>query len=125
MQNPLVHVAAKWARTCRVLCLDEFYVTDIADAMLLSGLLENLFARGITLLTTSNLEPGELYRNGLQRAKFLPAIALLQRRTRVLHIKGDTDFRLRLLEQSGIFYWPLDQQAQENMRNSFQRMTAG
>jgi cell division protein ZapE len=125
VQNPLAHVAAEWARTCRVLCLDEFFVADIADAMLLSGLLENLFARGITLVTTSNLEPGELYRNGLQRAKFLPAIALLQRRTRVLHLKGATDFRLRFLEQSGIFHWPLDKQAQENMSYSFQRMTAG
>ena len=124
-QNPLVNVAAEWARSCRVLCLDEFFVTDIADAMLLSGLLENLFSLGVTLITTSNLEPGELYRDGLQRAKFLPAIKLLQRQTRVLQLKGDTDFRLRILEQSEIYHWPLDSQAQENMLKSFQRMAAG
>ncbi len=125
VQNPLVQVAHEWARNCRVLCLDEFFVTDIADAMLLAGLLENLFAQGVTLVTTSNVAPGDLYRDGLQRAKFLPAIALLQRQTRVLHLKGDMDFRLRILEQSEIYHWPLDQQAQENMSDSFQRMAAG
>jgi len=125
LQNPLEQVALQWASSCRVLCLDEFIVTDIADAMLLSGLLENLFTLGVTLVTTSNTEPGALYRDGLQRAKFLPAIALLQRQTRVLHLKGDTDYRLRILEQSPIYHWPLDQKAESNMTSSFQRMAAG
>jgi len=125
IQNPLARIAADWSRNCRVLCLDEFTVTDIADAMLLSGLLENLFASGITLVTTSNLPPGELYRDGLQRAKFLPAITLLQNRTRVVHLKGDLDFRLRILEQSEIFHWPLDEKAHQNLASSFGRMSAG
>ena len=125
VQNPLAQVAREWAPNCRVLCLDEFFVTDIADAMLLSGLLENLFALGVTLVTTSNMEPDALYHDGLQRAKFLPAIAMLQRQTRVLHLKGDMDYRLRILEQSEIYHWPLDQQARENMANNFQRMAAG
>jgi cell division protein ZapE len=125
VQNPLAQIALEWARHCRVLCLDEFIVTDIADAMLLSGLLENLFAAGVTLVTTSNIAPGELYRDGLQRAKFLPAIALLQRQTRVLHLKGATDFRLRILEQSEIYHWPLDHKAHENMVKGFERMAAG
>jgi len=125
VQNPLSRIALEWSRHCRVLCLDEFIVTDIADAMLLSGLLESLFASGITLVTTSNLPPGELYRDGLQRTKFLPAIALLQNHTRVIHLKGDMDFRLRILEQSEIFHWPLDDKAHQNMVSSFDRMAAG
>jgi cell division protein ZapE len=125
VQNPLAVIAAKWARDCEVLCLDEFFVTDIADAMLLAGLLESLFTEGVTLVTTSNLEPDALYRNGLQRARFLPAIALLKRNTQVLHIKGDTDFRLRILQQSPIYHWPLDARAGQAMLGSFERMAAG
>ena len=70
-----------WAQDCTVLCLDEFFVSDIADAMLLAGLLKELFAQGVTLVTTSNIEPDGLYRNGLQRAKFLPAIELIKQHT--------------------------------------------
>ncbi|MGH8034926.1 MAG: cell division protein ZapE, partial [Lysobacterales bacterium] len=125
VQNPLAELAAEWARNYRVLCLDEFFVGDIADAMLLAGLLENLFCRGVTLVTTSNLEPGELYRDGLQRAKFLPAIALLKHHTRVFHVKGATDFRLLILEQSELYHWPLDEQARVNMNRNFERMAAG
>lgn len=124
-QDPIVAVAREWSENCRVLCLDEFFVSDIADAMLLSGLLENLFAHGVTLVTTSNLEPDQLYRDGLQRAKFLPAIALLKQHTRVMHLQGEMDFRLRILEQSEIFHWPLDEAAQRNMQTSFNRMAAG
>jgi len=123
--DPLLQIASEWSRGCRLLCLDEFIVSDIADAMLLSGLLDHFFAAGVTLVTTSNSEPGKLYRNGLQRAKFLPAIALLEQHTRMLHLKGGTDFRLRILENSGVYHSPLDQQAQSNMTNSFQRMAAG
>ena len=125
VQDPLAVIAAKWARTCNVLCLDEFFVTDIADAMLLAGLLENLFAEGITLLTTSNLEPDALYRDGLQRARFLPAIALIKRNTQVLHLKGDMDFRLRILQQSPTYHWPLDASARQAMHSSFERFAAG
>lgn len=125
LQNPLAEVAENWSRECRVLCLDEFFVSDIADAMLLSNLLENLFSRGVVLVTTSNSEPDALYRDGLQRAKFLPAIALIKRETRVMHLKGETDYRLRILEQSDIYHWPLDEHAQQNMSSSFDRMAAG
>jgi cell division protein ZapE len=125
VQNPLAVIATQWAQSCEVVCLDEFFVTDIADAMLLGGLLENLFAQGITLVTTSNLEPDALYRNGLQRARFLPAIALIKRHTEVLHLPGDMDFRLRILQQSGIYHWPLDTHARQTMHSSFGRMAAG
>jgi cell division protein ZapE len=123
-RDPLARIAAEWAAQAEVLCLDEFFVADIADAMLLSGLLESLFAHGVTLVTTSNTEPDRLYRDGLQRAKFLPAIELLKQHTRVLKIGGDTDFRLRILEQSEIFHHPLDELADHVMTAAFDRMTA-
>ncbi len=124
-RDPLETIARKWARDCRVLCLDEFFVSDIADAMLLAGLLKALFHNGVTLVTTSNLAPPDLYRDGLQRAKFLPAIEMLQRQTRVLELGGSLDFRLRILEQSEIYHWPLDTQAESNLAASFARMSAG
>jgi len=123
-QDPLARIAAEWAEQVDVLCLDEFFVADIADAMLLAGLLDSLFARGVTLLTTSNTEPDGLYRDGLQRARFLPAIELLKRHTRILRIGGDTDFRLRILEQSEIFHHPLDDSADRVLTAAFERMAA-
>ena len=124
MRDPLPQIAAQWSRSCRVLCLDEFFVADIADAMLLAGLLDALFRNGVTLVTTSNVEPSELYRDGLQRAKFLPAIDLLQTHTRVIRLEGDTDYRLRILEQSEIFHHPLDDAADRVMTEAFDRMAA-
>jgi cell division protein ZapE len=124
VQDPLPRITANWASQCRVLCLDEFFVADIADAMLLAGLLENLFAHGVTLVTTSNTHPDDLYRDGLQRARFLPAIDLIKARTRVLELAGTTDFRLRILEQSEIFHYPLDAAADRAMTAAFNRMAA-
>ena len=123
-RDPLQTIAADWAASCRVLCLDEFFVSDIADAMLLSGLLEALFRNGVTLVTTSNIHPDGLYRNGLQRAKFLPAIELIKQNTRVLELGGAIDFRLRILEQSEIFHYPLDEAAERVMTTAFERMAA-
>jgi cell division protein ZapE len=124
VRDPLPRIAADWARGCSVLCLDEFFVSDIADAMLLGGLFENLFQQGVTLVTTSNIAPDDLYRNGLQRAKFLPAIELIKQNTRVLELSGSTDYRLRILEQSEIFHFPLDTAADQVMTESFNRMAA-
>jgi len=124
VRNPLSRVAADWAGQARILCLDEFFVADIADAMLLAGLLENLFKRGVTLVTTSNSRPDDLYRDGLQRAKFLPAIELIKHHTRVLELTGRTDFRLRILEQSEIFHHPLDAAANQAMTAAFERIAA-
>ena len=124
VRDPLPRIAADWARDCSVLCLDEFHVSDIADAMLLSGLLEHLFRNGVTLVTTSNIAPDGLYNDGLQRAKFLPAIELIKQNTQVIELPGNTDYRLRILEQSEIFHYPLDAAADRVMTESFNRMAA-
>jgi cell division protein ZapE len=121
-RNPLSRIADAWSRRCDVLCLDEFFVSDIADAMLLAGLFERLFDNGTTLVTTSNIEPDGLYRDGLQRAKFLPAIELIKQNTRVMRLDGDTDYRLRILERAEIFHAPLDEAADRGLRNAFQRI---
>ena len=123
-RDPLPRIAAAWAENCSVLCLDEFFVSDIADAMLLAGLFENLFSNGVTLVTTSNIQPDDLYKNGLQRAKFLPAIELIKQNTSVFNLSGSTDYRLRILEQSEIFHSPLDAAADRVMTASFNRMAA-
>jgi cell division protein ZapE len=101
--DPLEIVAAQMAERYRVLCLDEFHVTDVADAMLLSGLLDGMFKRGLVLVATSNTPPQDLYLHGLQRERFLPAIALLDRCTQVVGLGGGPDFRLEHLESSGTY----------------------
>jgi cell division protein ZapE len=101
--DPLLIVADRLTADCRVLCLDEFHVTDIADAMLLAGLLKALFTRQLTLVATSNIAPHALYLNGLQRDLFLPAIDLLQENTRVHELAGKQDFRLELLQHTGTY----------------------
>src|SRR5499427_3832567 len=101
--SPLEHVAGAIARDVRVLCLDELYVADIADAVILGGLFAGLFRRGVTLVATSNVPPGELYQGGLQRQRFLPAIALLERHLDVVRLAGSNDYRLRRLTEAGIY----------------------
>lgn len=121
-KNPLLLVADRLAAEARVICFDEFFVTDIADAMILGGLMEALFARGVTLVATSNIEPAHLYANGLQRQRFLPAIALLERHTRVVNVDAGIDYRLRTLEQAELYHCPLDEDADRSLRQSFERL---
>lgn len=121
--DPLPVIAKKWASTLRVLCLDEFHVTDITDAMLLARLLETLFDRGVVLVTTSNDVPDNLYRGGLQRERFLPAIALLKERLTVLELGGVTDYRLRTLEQAAVYHVPDDAAARAALRAQFEALT--
>jgi cell division protein ZapE len=101
--DPLPRVAQQLAADTQVLCLDELYVSDIADAMILGGLFEALLANGVALVITSNVPPHLLYRDGLQRARFLPAIALLERRLSVLCVDGGTDYRLQQLQRRPIY----------------------
>ncbi len=118
-EDPLDLVAEDIASDTRVLCFDEFFVSDIGDAMILSRLLRGLFERGVTLVTTSNSPPAELYKDGLQRSRFLPAIDLLSSYTQVVEMDGDTDFRLRLLQQAGTYLTPDNQDAQARLTHLF------
>ncbi len=123
--DPLPRIARRWSRGTRLLCLDEFLVSDIADAMLLSGLLEALFAQGVTLVTTSNVPPDGLYRDGLQRAKFMPAIERLKLHCEVVQLGGDTDYRLRILERSETYHQPLDAQAEAVLKSNYEQIACG
>jgi cell division protein ZapE len=111
VEDPLDSVADSIAAETRVLCFDEFYVSDIGDAMILGRMLDGLFRRGVTLVTTSNSRPDDLYKDGLQRQQFLPAIALLNDYTDVVHMDNGTDYRLRLLQKSGTYLTPDDDDA--------------
>lgn len=123
--EPLDRVAGDLASEAGVLCFDEFFVSDIGDAMLLAGLLDGLFRRGVILVATSNTPPADLYRDGLQRARFLPAIELLERHTRVLHLEGDVDYRLRLLRRAGTFITPAGEAADATLDRYFHDIASG
>ncbi len=118
-KDPLELVANRFSEEVRVICLDEFHIADITDAMLLGNLLHALFERDVALVTTSNEEPDSLYRDGLQRARFLPAIDLLKEKTVVLNVDGGTDYRLRVLERAEIYHSPLDAGALVNLERTF------
>jgi len=118
-RDPLSRVAAHLAQRSRVLCLDEFYVEDISDAMVLYRLLDNLLQRGVTLVLTSNNPPDDLYRHGLQRERFLPAIELIKGHCRVCNLDGDTDHRLRHLARAAIYFTPVDTKSEEQLQARF------
>lgn len=110
-KNPLESIADDFAKQAKVLCFDEFFVTDITDAMLLGGLFTALFERGVTLVTTSNIAPDGLYENGLQRQRFLPAIEQIKQHTLVLNVDGGRDFRQNHTALTERFHCPLDNNA--------------
>ena len=118
---PLQSLAQSMRAETRLLCLDELFVSDIADAMILGGLFEALLKAGTTLVITSNVPPSGLYRDGLQRARFLPAIALLERQLQVLNLDGGTDYRLRQLRQAPI-YLVEGAAAREQLGRLFERL---
>jgi cell division protein ZapE len=121
-KNPLALVADKLAEETRVLCFDEFFVSDITDAMILGQLMEYLFEREVTLVATSNIVPDGLYKDGLQRQRFLPAIALLKQHTEVVNVDAGVDYRLRALEQAELYHYPLDREADLSLLRSFEAL---
>jgi len=124
-RDPLAAIARAWRQQWRVLVLDEFFVIDIGDAMLLGRLLERLFAEGVTLVTSSNTAPLALYQDGLQRERFLPAIQLLQQHCAVVHLDGATDYRLRALTRTPVYRTPLDASADAWLAARWQALAAG
>ncbi len=124
-QNPLDEVAERLAAKCRVLCLDEFLVSDIGDAMILAGLLDGLFARGVTLVTTSNTPPSALYKDGLQRARFLPAIAAIEAQCVVHEMISPRDWRLRALSQASVYMVPPGAEAERSLARIFTGQAQG
>jgi cell division protein ZapE len=121
--DPIKHVAAELAEEAWLLCFDEFHVTDIADAMILGRLFTRLFADGVVLVATSNVVPDELYKEGLNRALFVPFIALLQEHVEVVKLEAPKDFRLEKLNQQPVWYVPADEDAEVALDNAWQRLT--
>lgn len=118
-KDPLQMLAKKIASETCLLCFDEFFVSDIADAMLLGGLFTALFTNGVCLVTNSNCAPDDLYKNGMLRERFLPAIEVIKANTHVIHMQTNNDYRLRHLLEAGVYYTPLGAHAEQNMEHSF------
>lgn len=117
--DPLLKVADEIAVQGDVLCFDEFFVSDIGDAMILGEVMTALFARGVVLIATSNVEPSNLYKNGLQRSRFLPAIDQIYAHCDVHEIDQGQDFRLRTLQQARLYHWPLSDATHRCMQERF------
>lgn len=118
-EDPLVKVAAGIARRTRLLCFDEFHVNDIADAMILGRLLEQLFRQGVVFVMTSNYPPDELFKDGLQRERFLPAIELIKENLSIVNVDGGTDYRLRAFEKFSVYHTPLSAEAEGKLTAAF------
>ncbi|MFZ6849003.1 cell division protein ZapE [Undibacterium sp. RuRC25W] len=120
--NPLDEVARQIAKKHRLICFDEFHVSDVADAMLLYNLLKALFDNGVSFVMTSNYEPSTLYPDGLHRDRMLPTIALLKERLDVLNVDSGNDYRKRALEQVQAYLTPLNAATDKALRDSFARI---
>ncbi|WP_437884659.1 cell division protein ZapE [Pseudomonas sp. LRF_L74] len=121
-KNPLTIIGKRFADEARVICFDEFFVSDITDAMILATLLEELFKNGVSLVATSNIVPDGLYKDGLQRARFLPAIALLKEHTETVNVDSGVDYRLRALEQAELFHFPLTAEVEAQLHKGFKSL---
>ncbi len=117
--DPLPIIADKLASEAQIVCFDEFFVQDITDAMILGTLMQELFKRNVVLVATSNIVPDELYKNGLQRARFLPAIELINNHCEVINVDSGIDYRLRTLTKAEIYHAPLDADADKNLQRYF------
>lgn len=119
-KNPLEIIFKRLAKSTRILCLDEFLVNDIANAMLLAGMLETFSRYGIALVTTSNVKPDNLYSGGLQRAKFLPAIDWINQHMKVMHLDGNQDYRQQDEQSHENWYYPINDSSQFHLQDCFQ-----
>lgn len=120
--DAIARVAVQIADECWLLCFDEFHVTDIADAMILSRLFERLFERGVVVVATSNLPPAEQYRDGLNRALFLPFVKLLEQRLDVIRLDARTDYRLHKLNGVALWHVPADARARTEIDAAWHRL---
>ncbi|BBO59746.1 cell division protein ZapE [Mycoavidus sp. B2-EB] len=123
--NPLDVLARDIAQRYRLICFDEFHVSDIADAMILHRLLERLFKSGVQFVTTSNYHPATLYPEGLHRDRILPAIDLLSSKLEIINVDGGVDYRQRTFAQANVYYTPLSPTADEALRQTFAALAAG
>jgi cell division protein ZapE len=121
-RDPLNIVAANLSHRTKILCLDELYVSDIGDAMLLGRLLQGLFQHGIILVATTNIPPDHLYRDGLQRLAFLPTIALIKEQMQIVELSGSTDYRLKYLESAKLYHTPLNEDSNQLLHAEFQHL---
>ena len=117
--DPLKLVAKEFSSKAKVLCFDEFFVNDIGDAMILAGLLEGLFENNVVLIATSNVVPNLLYKDGLQRERFIPTIELLQENTNVIHLEGEIDHRFEFLQKNDIYNSPIDVESHDWLEHRF------
>ncbi|TEW56649.1 cell division protein ZapE [Psychromonas sp. RZ22] len=123
--DPLQKIAKQFASETDIICFDEFFVEDITDAMILAGMFEALFAEGVVLVATSNIHPDHLYKNGLQRARFLPAIDLINEHCEIFNLDGGKDYRLGKLTEAEIYHYPLDEKAKSQIKGAFETLATG
>ncbi|RKM33855.1 cell division protein ZapE [Moraxella catarrhalis] len=123
--DPLQKVADIIHQEAVVICFDEFFVSNVSDAMILGDLFSMLFDRGITLVATSNIEPSGLYKNGIHRDRFLPAIAQVEKHTTVMNIDAGIDYRLRLLKQAKLYSSPLTDDTKDWLSERFDTLAGG
>ena len=120
VQDPIGKIADRFADQAILLCLDEMHISDITDAMLMARLLERLFERGVVVVTTSNAPPDDLYKNGLQRSRFLPAIDLMNTHLEVFNLDSGIDYRLLHLTSTAIYSWPHDHAVEKTLAETFE-----
>lgn len=122
-KDPIKKIVNNLSKNYRILCFDEFFVEDIGDAMLLGKFMIELFSSKVCLIATSNIEPKNLYANGLQRKLFIPAIESIEKNCEIYFLNSDSDYRLRALEQTELFFMPLNEEAEKNMMIAFQSLS--
>jgi cell division protein ZapE len=122
VQNPLDELGKRIARRFRLICFDEFHVADVTDAMILHRLLDAMFANRVSIVTTSNFHPDDLYPHGLHRDRILPAIALLKQKLEVINVDNGTDYRRRTLEHVKLYHAPLGESAEAALKQAFDEL---